>query len=59
MVLVHVHTPLHDLPADRTGDWPRVARTDRPPRIVILGAGATGLGTGLGLALHGYEGRSC
>ncbi|PYM38677.1 MAG: hypothetical protein DME17_03555 [Candidatus Rokuibacteriota bacterium] len=34
-----------------------MARTDRPPRIVILGAGATGLGTGLGLALHGYEGQ--
>ena len=34
-----------------------MARTDRPPRVVILGAGATGLGTGLGLALHGYEGQ--
>jgi len=44
-------------PAERTGDPPRVARTDRTSSVVILGAGPTGLGTALGLALHGHQGH--
>ncbi len=34
-----------------------MAHTDLSSRVVILGAGATGLGTAIGLALHGYAGQ--